>query len=700
MNNNLANFLDKYYPDSKLDLFSAFIEKGFEFIKENGYNAISTSHSWMFLSSYQKLRKKLIANKHISSLVHIGNNVWGISFGTSAAIWKNSKNDNFKAKYLNIEANNIDLAGEPIDIKKNYTRMNEIQIKEFLKIEGYPFAYWINDNIREIFSIHKKLKDVADPKQGMATTNNDLFLKFWFEVSQNKIGYSMESLKAAESKKSGFLITKEKAPKMNGNNEYVVNFENNGKTICDYIDKYGRVSSNGRVINRQYYFKEGITWSDISGTTFAARKVEKGFIFDIKGSSCFPAKSILNSLLGLLNSKLLPMFIEILNPSVTTQVGDLEKIPILDEIHNNALISQIVADCIRIAKNDWDSFETSWDFKKHPLLAHKEGMVTVADAFNSWSNFSEKQFSRLKENEEELNRIFIDIYGLQDELTPEVEDKDITISKADRERDIKSFISYAVGCMFGRYSLEEEGLIYAGGEFSHKWKSENGEWRIRTDDGWKKSSINIAKDNIIPIADGDCFEDDILERFVDFVKVTFGEQTLEENLKYIADTLGRKSNETSRQAIRRYFLKDFYKDHVKTYKKRPIYWLFESGKQNGFKALIYLHRYDPLTVARVRTDYLHILQKKYETEILHLDIIIDSDMPEREKAQARKRKEVIMKQNQECLTYDQVVAHVANHKLEINLDDGVAINYAKYQCVEVPQGERKKPLKADLLAKI
>jgi type II restriction/modification system DNA methylase subunit YeeA len=254
--------------------------------------------------------------------------------------------------------------------------------------------------------------------------------------------------------------------------------------------------------------------------------------------------------------------------------------------------------------------------------------------------------------------------------------------------------------MFGRYSLDEEGLIYAGGNFKEYFRYENGAWQIKTKDGWKKSSIDIAGDNDIPIVDDDYFEDDIVNRFVEFVKAAFGEETLEENLDYIAETLGKKSNETSRQAIRRYFLKDFYKDHVKTYKKRPIYWLFDSGKENGFKALIYMHRYDPFTVARVRTDYLHKLQKKYEAEINHLDILIGSDISEREKAAARKRKEKIMKQIMECRVYDQVIAHVANQKIEIDLDDGVKVNYAKFQGIEITQGEGKKPLKADLMAKI
>ncbi len=445
-----------------------------------------------------------------------------------------------------------------------------------------------------------------------------------------------------------------------------------------------------------------------------------GFIFDVGGSCIFPRRDKIFYILGFLCTKIAYELLEIQNPTLNFQVGNIGNIPIVltEDIQHQNIINSIARESTNISKQDWDSFETSWDFKKHPLLTHKKEANTIEGAFYNWSAFANQQFNQLKANEEELNRIFIDIYGLQDELTPAVDDKDVTItriydSKEDipesmkgnnyvltREDVIKSFISYAVGCMFGRYSLDEEGLIYAGGDFDDKFRLRDGQWEIKTKEGWKKSRVNIVEHNVIPIADGDYFEDGILERFVEFVKVSFGEDTLEENLDYIAETLGKRANETSRQAIRRYFLKDFYKDHVRTYKKRPIYWLFDSGRQDGFKALIYMHRYDPSTVARVRTDYLHSLQKKYEAEVSHLDILIDSDISQREKAAARKKKETILKQIEECRIYDEAIAHVANQRIEIDLDDGVKVNYAKFQGVEIPQGKGRKPLKADLLSKI
>ena len=334
---------------------------------------------------------------------------------------------------------------------------------------------------------------------------------------------------------------------------------------------------------------------------------------------------------------------------------------------------------MRISQIDWDSFETSWDFQYHPLLRK---VPTISEAYVQWENECEEHFNQLKANEEELNRIFIDIYGLQDELTPEVEDKDITVRKADLSRDIHSFISYAVGCMFGRYSLDEEGLIYAGGE----WDSN------------RYQTFIPDADNCIPITDEEYFSDDIVTRFVEFVKTVYGADTLEENLDFIANALGNKGD-TSREVIRNYFLKDFYADHLKVYQKRPIYWLFDSGKQNGFKALIYMHRYDADTVGRVRTDYLHRAQKYVETAMQSAQYTIDNASSASEKSKATKAVTKYTKQLAEMKIYDEAISHIANKRIEIDLDDGVKVNYAKFQGVEVAQ-EGKKALKVDLLAKL
>jgi type II restriction/modification system DNA methylase subunit YeeA len=697
INSKLKKFIADNYKDVKSDLFSVFIERNYKYAKENGHLGSMTPFVWMFISSYEKLRKKMIREKSITSLIQLEYSGFTEATVPICTFTLRNTSTGETGEYIrltdfkgaeNQPIKTLEAVANP-DVDYRYTA----NTKDFSKIPGSPIAYWASDKIRNIFKNSKSLGEIAELRQGMATADNNRFLRIWYEVNYNKIGFGFQSRdEARESKLKWFPYNKGGAyRKWYGNNEFVINWENDGVEIMNFKPAVVR--------NPNYYFKRGITWSDVSSSHFGVRYLPKGFLFDVSGSMAFSSdENILKNLLALLSSKISKYLLKFLNSTIHFQVGDIKRIPVI--LLQNTNINELVNKSIEISKTDWDSFETSWDFKRHPLLTHKGVATTIEEAFNNWSDFTEKQFNQLKENEEELNHIFIEIYGLQDELTPEVDDKDITIRKADRERDIKSFISYAVGCMFGRYFLDEEGLIYAGGDFKDYFKFENGEWQIKTKDGWKKSSIDIAGDNIIPIADDVYFEEDIVSRFVDFVRLTFGEDTLEENLDYIAETLNKRASETSRQAIRRYFLNDFYKDHVKTYKKRPIYWLFDSGRQNGFKALIYMHRYDPYTVARVRTDYLHKLQRKYEAEMNRLDIIINSDVSQSEKAKARKQKEKINKQMLECMAYDQVIAHVANQKIEIDLDDGVAVNYAKFQDIEVPQGEGKKPLKANLLAKI
>lgn len=703
MNNKLIEFIDEYYTKEKYDLFAVFIEKGFQFLKQNGLNAMVTMQSWMFLSGFEEMRKKIVQEKFIVTLVHMENMVMGIAFGTSATVFKNTKANNYKGIYMLVSLKDINIKNNaPYKFPILNSRYNSTTTKDFMAIPGTPIAYWVSGNIVTSFQ-YENIGNKLITREGMATADNDRFLRYWHEADINNIGFHMCNSDAA--RKSGlrwFPYNKGgEFRKWYGNNRYIVDWENDGYRIRNNKDiKTGRIRSHN--YNGEYGFKKGITWSALSSGNISIRYTEEGSLFDSKGAMGFAKKndSSLYYILGLLNSKVATQYLSFLSPTMDFKVGDIIQIPFILSDNYKTLINKLVSESITISKIDWDLYENSWNFKNHLLLLHNNETQLIAQAFNRWSNYSNTQYVRLKSNEVELNTIFIKIYGLQDELTPEVDDKDITISKADRERDIKSFISYAVGCMFGRYSLDEEGLIFAGGEFIDRFKDDNGQWLINTEKGWIKSSLDIANDNIISIADGDYFEDDILQRFIQFVKVSFGQESLEENLDFIAETLGKKANETSRQTIRRYFLKDFYKDHVQTYKKRPIYWLFDSGKENGFKALIYMHRYDPLTVARVRTDYLHKLQKKYEAELNHLNLIINSNISDREKAVARKKKEVVLKQIAECKSYDQAIAHVANQKIAIDLDDGVVVNYAKFQGVEIPQGEGKKPLKADLLAKI
>ena len=439
-----------------------------------------------------------------------------------------------------------------------------------------------------------------------------------------------------------------------------MNWENDGYEIRHFFDANGKLRS--RPQNTSSYFKECVSWSKISSTATSFRYYPKGIVYDCAAMSFFPEDK-LDYYLSFCNSKITYEVLKIIAPTINFQAGDIAKLPILNDSSKEKMIENKVQETIALSKSDWDSFETSWDFKVHPLV--KNHTSTIEEAYELWSSECLERFNTLKSNEEELNRIFIDIYGLQDELDPYVEDKNVTVRKADLVRDIKSFISYAVGCMFGRYSLDCEGLAYAGGDF----------------DLSKYANFKPDEDNIIPICDEEYFEDDMTGRIIEFVKVVYGEETLEENLQFISSALGGKGN--PREVLRNYFLKDFYKDHCNTYQvtgsgKRPIYWLFDSGKKNGFKALIYIHRYSPDLIARMRTGYIHTQQSRYRTQIEMIEGQIDHASSTSERVRFEKQLKKLKEQNKELQVYEEKIHHWADKMEPMDLDDGVKANYAKY----------------------
>ena len=661
MNEKLAEFAREKYFEAKNDLFSVFIERGNELALPGMYNCMVTMQSWMFLSSYEKLRAKILDTETIETLLHMDNQVMGIAFGTAVAVLRTKKINGYKGVYNYIYYSDV-VNDKPSSFPVKGNRFAEVSDEYYRNISGSPIAYWISPKTRDSFMAKDSIGTVAPPKQGLATADNEHFLRLWHEVNIHKIGFGLASCEeAVTSKKKFFPYNKGGAfRRWYGNRDYVVNWENDGFEIKNFRDEKGKVRS--RPQNLQYYFRPAITWSDVTSGSFSGRYAEQGFMFDIKGSSGFPDEDLLPFVLGLLNSKVAQAFIKILNPTMTTQVGDMTRIPVIkDDI---AEITELVHECIFEAKADWDSFETSWDFNKHPLV---RSVYTIEEAFAQWKIECNDRFAQLKANEEKLNRIFIDIYGLQDELTPDVEDKYVTIRKADLQRDIKSLISYAVGCMFGRYSLDMDGLTYAGGEW----------------DDSKYSTYPADKDNIIPICDDEYFDDDIVGRFVKFIEKVYGEHTLEENLKFVADALGGKGQ--PREIIRNYFLNDFYSDHCNIYSvtgsgKRPIYWLFDSGKKNGFKALIYMHRYQPDTIARIRTDYVHEQQSRYRTAIADMENrIVNASTSERVKLNKALSK--LQDQDTELRSYEEKIHHLADQMITIDLDDGVKVNYAKFQDV-------------------
>jgi type II restriction/modification system DNA methylase subunit YeeA len=674
MNKKLKKYIYDSYKKSKKDLYAVFIENCLEYSKSYRYIAMITQHSWMFLSSFKKFRKKILDKNSINSLVHLGTKAFqeidGEVVQTASFVFINKSINNYKGKYIRlVDYQKSILKHKEFFNSKNY--FNDIKQKRFKKIPGNNIAYWVNDNLLKAFE-GESVSDYGYAGIGMRTGDNARFLRYWYEVDIDKIGIERKSAKEAIENNDKWIPYNKGGyfRKWYGNNEYVVNWENNGEEIKENTKKnYPELGDDlgWKISNEDYYFRPGITWTGVTSGIFSCRNYKEGFIFDSGANGLFPYKNKhKNYLSGLLNSKVGNYILKILNPTINTGSGTVRDVPVILDENQLIQINNLVNKNIDISIRDWNSFETSWDFKKHPLLTHKNETDKIKEAFNNWSEFAEEEFYQLKENEEKLNEIFIEIYGLEDELDPKVKEKNVTVRKADRARDIRSFMSYAVGCMLGRYSLDEEGLVYAGGEFDHS----------------KYETFKADKDGIIPVLDKEYFDDDIVARFVEFVKATFGEENLEENLEYIADALiegGTSGQDTARETIRRYFLFDFIKDHTSEYNKCPIYWLFQSdGRGKAFNALIYMHRYDKGTVSRVRTDYLHELQNKIESEKVRLQNIIDSDLSGRQRTQAKKDLEKLEKQTAELKEYDRKLNHLANQQIEIDLDDGVKENYAKF----------------------
>ena len=668
----LNEYVKKNYPDSKADLFAVFIECCSAMTEQNRYQAMITQHSWMFLSSFEKLRKKLL-RKDTINMAHLGprafEEIGGEVVQTTSFVMRKSHVAEYKGTYCRLIDPPTQRGKEDMFLagKNRYTA----QQSNFSKIPGSPVAYWVSDLSFQCFAAGL-LFSYAETKQGFKTGDNERFLRLWYECSVDKESFS------GDKEKKWFPCTKGgEFRRWYGNFEYIVDWENDGYKIKNFFDSNGKLRS--RPQNLQINFTKQLTWSSISSGNISFRQVADYFMYESKGPVLTPEIDF-DLMLAYLNTKVYQYFISVVAPTLDYSEGAVLRVPYV-ELRNDQINQQImgnVGECVNLSRYDWDSFETSWDFQKHPLvpLAHErqeqessqfrssriEKFGSIAWHYDKWAQECEGRFNQLKANEEELNRIFIDIYGLQDELTPEVEDKDVTVRKADLQRDIKSLLSYAVGCMFGRYSLDSEGLAYAGGDWDES----------------KYKTFLPDVDGIIPITDEEYLGDDIVTRLCSWLKIVYGEDTLEENVDFIAKALGGRGS-SSREIIRNYFLKDFFKDHCKIYQKRPIYWLFDSGKQNGFKALIYLHRYTPDTIGNLRVDYLHKMQRVYESEIGRMQDMIDHSTNAREVAAATKRKEKLQKQLKECREYDEMIGHLALSRIELDLDDGVKVNYEKIQ---------------------
>lgn len=669
MGAKLAEYVKKNYPDSKSDLFAVFIEVCSRMAKQNGHQAMITQHAWMFLSSFEKLREKMMHTETVS-MAHLGarafEEIGGEVVQTTSFVRVRAHIDNYKGVYCRLIEPTTQQGKEEMFLagKNRYTANQD----NFAKIPGSSVAYWLSRN--SLVNFDKVfLENFANSREGVTTGCNDQFLRLWYEVAFGNIGWNAKA--ANDTINCNFKWYKQMKGgdfrRWYGNREYVIDWENNGDRIQHFADeKTGRIRSHN--YNLDYNFHEMLTWTNISTGKFSLRYVEEGFVFDTTSSAMFLSHRNVFYVLALMNSCVAQNYLSVLCPTLKYQPGNVVKVPYIEKSKGD--VEELSKKCVALSKDDWDSFETSWDFTRHPFIKAITkypnmmdiGNIYLAECYDIWAGECEERFEKLKANEEELNRIFIDIYGLQDELTPEVEDKDVTVRKADLGRDVRSFISYAVGCMFGRYSPTYDGLAYAGGT-------------------WDDGKYNIYKpdaDGIIPICDDEYFEDDMVGRFVEFVRVVYGDSSLEDNLLFIAKALGGKGQ--PKEVIRNYFRNDFYADHCKIYQKRPIYWLFDSGKKNGFKCLIYMHRYQPDTIARIRTDYVHEQQARYDTAEKELEQrVAKASGSERVKLSNQWKK--IHVQAQEIHEYEEKIHSLADRMIKLDLDDGVKHNYEIFKDV-------------------
>lgn len=690
---NVNNFVKKNYPDSKADLFAVFIERCRQMTVNNGFQAMITQHAWMFLSSFEKLREKMMLTETVN-MAHLGarafEEIGGEVVQTTAFVRCANHVEGYKGIYCRlIEPTSQQGKADMFISGQNQYRVGQIS---FSKIPGVPVAYWISPEVLKLFD-ERTVGSIADAKSGMTTTDNTRFLRLWEEVNCQKIGFGYSNIADTQDMKYKWFPFCKGGDfrRWAGNESFVVNWFNNGEEIRVAAEG----ATGGRLVNIDCALRECLVWTKISSANISLRMKKQGIFFSDAAPGVFANRETLYYLLALLNTKYANEIIKLINPTLNFVPGAVSSVPVKKDEKNKGKIIEIAEGNVQLSEQDWDSFETSWDFQKHPLLRN---VSTISEAFAQWQAECDDRFNRLKVNEEELNRIFIDIYGLQDELTPEVEDKDVTVRKADLQRDIKSLLSYAVGCMFGRYSTYKDGLLFAGEPYSLQAFVDKMNERPGTisaeelERAYRNEGIVVDEmffpdaDNVIPITDEEYLDDDIVSRLCAWLKAVYGADTLEANLDYIAKALGNKGS-TSREIIRNYFLNDFFKDHCQTYSvtgsgKRPIYWLFDSGKQNGFKALVYLHRYTPDTIGNLRIDYLHKMQRVYESEINRMQDMMDHSENAREVAAAGKRKDKLAKQLKECREYDEKISHLALSRIELDLDDGVKVNYRKLQTAQ------------------
>ncbi len=667
MNPALKDFAKKKFPDSKSDLFAMFIERGFAWCKDSGFNSMVTMQSWMFLSSYEAMREKLLSDNSLISLIQLpydgkGPTAMGINFGVSLAILQKHKINGLVGSFDCFRYFELTEDGVP----KKFPSLNERNVKtkpdDFKKIPGSPIAYWVSEKVREIFDVSPSLSLIAETRKGMVTGSNENYVRSWYEINTSTFGstgYSRESAKKSGlkwfpyNKGGGFR-------KWYGNKLDVVNWQDDGVLLqTARHPKENRIWATN--FNLDYIFKPNVNWGAVTSSEFSARYSSGSELFDAGGSAAFTENYSLPLLIAYLNSYVASYCLKTINPTLNFQAGNISNLPI--KIMTSDTVATSTCKLIDLSKTDWDSYETSWDFTQNPIIRTQQ--PNLEQAFNTWRQQNADAVVEMKRLEEENNKLFIDAYGLQDELTPDVPDEQITLTRADREKDSQRLVSYAIGCMMGRYSLNESGLIYAHAGNQHF-------------DASRYQTFPADADGIIPLTEMHWFEDDATHRIREFLNAVWGKDTLDTNMQWLAESLGKKANETAEDTIRSYLASKFYKDHMQTYKKRPIYWLFSSGKQGAFQALVYLHRYNESTLARMRTEYVMPLISKMAAYANSLETAKESSDSAAEIKRIEKKLQDLHKQQAELSSFEEKLRHYADQRISLDLDDGVKVNYGKF----------------------
>ena len=669
LNPNLKNYLKKNYQGYEKDLFSAFMIRDLQLAKESGQLGFMSPFVWMFISSYENLRAHFIDHATITSLIQLEYSGFdGATVPICTFTLAKSHVSNFMGSYIRLS----DFRGSENQAPKTLQAINNpdcgwfftAKPDDFKKIPGSPIAYWMPENLKNIFKVSEKLGDIAPVKKGLVTSDNNRFLRTWYEVNIGKTNFTCDSRKTSYTCGAKWFPINSGGEfrKWYGNNETLINWELDGKEIIEYnADLYG--SASRQIQNTQYYFKEALTWSNITSGRFGIRATGKGYIFGCAGTVALPKEGDFYYIAALLNSHIANYLLQIFNPTLNFVVANIASLAVVTLPNYKINITDNTKSLIHFAKTNWDSYETSWDFSLNPIICTQQ--PNLEQAFNSWQQQNADAVAEMKRLEEENNKLFIDAYGLQDELTPDVPDEQITLTRADREKDSQRLVSYALGCMMGRYSLDEPGLIYA-----HAGNQDFDASRYQT--------FPADADGIIPLTEMHWFEDDATHRIREFLTAVWGKDTLDANMLWLAESLGKKASETAEDTIRRYLASKFYKDHMQTYKKRPIYWLFSSGKQGAFQALVYLHRYNESTLARMRTEYVMPLISKMAAYATSLETAKESSDSAAEIKRIEKKLQDLHKQQAELSSFEEKLRHYADQRISLDLDDGVKVNYGKF----------------------